>query len=199
MKKASVWFSPHWMDRVKKNPGFRCRHSPWWYSLLSIWQFKWVLTLFLNLPVGWIITDCQHQEAVLGSTRTSWGAFTLRPPFYSFRFLEQQSLKYVSLPLGPGWPSGRLPASRSSWKLLPSHQDRVWDLSSAPGLLSMQSWRPPGRSLLPTVSCRPRVSNLRSPNKAWNLMASLVNPVKCSKNECQTCSNCPYKWRGENS
>lgn len=101
----------------------------------------------------------------------------------------------TSLSLGPGWPSGRLPPrpGKSSWKLLPFHQDRVWGLSSASGLLSMQSWRPPGRSLLPTVSCHPRVSNLRSPNKACNPMASLVNPVKRSKNECQTCSNCPYK------
>ena len=100
----------------------------------------------------------------------------------------------TSLSLGPGWPSGRLPTpGKYSWKLLPFHQDRVWGLSSASGLLSMQSWRPPGRSLLPTVSCRPRVSNLRSPNKACNPMASLVNPVKRSKNECQTCSNCPYK------
>lgn len=51
------------------------------------------------------------------------------------------------------------PHGRSLWELSPSRQDRVWGLSSPPGLPSMWSWQPPGRSPLSTVSCHLQVSN----------------------------------------
>ena len=98
--------------------------------------------------------------------RLSWKArgpagapCTMRAPFYSFHFLEQQSLKQASLSRGPGWPVAASLHGRSLWKLLPSHQDRVWDLSSPPGLPSVWSWQPPGRRSLSTMSCHPQVSN----------------------------------------
>ena len=109
-------------------------------------------------------------------------------------------------------PSTSLSSRALSRHLSPEAQGGLWP---PPAMADpCGSWCPPtrtggGTSALPLGSrlCGPGSpqadapsppcpvtlkSVTRSPNKAWNPMASLVTPMKHSKkNECQTCSNSP--------